>query len=72
MKRNIWENPADAAYVRSVAGGNETVPTVRIGSTALVNPSPDEVISVAATELPDLELSQPPTQGFFRSILRNG
>jgi glutaredoxin len=26
---NIWEDPAAAATVRSYAGGNETVPTVR-------------------------------------------
>ncbi|QGV81934.1 glutaredoxin domain-containing protein [Streptomyces ficellus] len=36
---NIWQDPEAAAYVRSVADGNETVPTVRVGGTALVNPS---------------------------------
>lgn len=36
---NIWEDPDAAAYVRSVARGNETVPTVRVGDQALVNPS---------------------------------
>jgi len=41
---NIWEDPAGAAFVRSVAGGNETVPTVRIGDHALVNPSPGRLI----------------------------
>jgi mycoredoxin len=38
-KINIWDDPAAAARVRSVAGGNETVPTVVIGKHALVNPS---------------------------------
>ncbi len=33
---DIWEEPDAAAYVRSVARGNETVPTVRIGERALV------------------------------------
>jgi hypothetical protein len=30
--------------VRSVAGGNETVPTVRVGDVALVNPSPHRLV----------------------------
>ena len=41
--RNIWDSEADAAYVRSVARGNETVPTVTVGETAMVNPSATEV-----------------------------
>lgn len=36
---DIWENPEAAAFVRSVAGGNETVPTVTVGASAMVNPS---------------------------------
>lgn len=36
---NIWDDPDAAAYVRSVAHGHETVPTVKVGDTALVNPS---------------------------------
>ena len=42
-KINIWEDPAAAARVREVANGNETVPTVIVGSTAMVNPSFAEV-----------------------------
>lgn len=45
-KRNIWEDPEAAAFVRSVARGNETVPTVVVGDTALVNPSVEEVTSL--------------------------
>lgn len=41
---NIWEDPDAAAFVRSVAGGNETVPTVVVGDRVFVNPSPREVI----------------------------
>lgn len=37
--RNIWDNPDDAAIVRSIADGKETVPTLVIGPVALVNPS---------------------------------
>ncbi|MFG2982731.1 mycoredoxin [Streptomyces sp. NPDC048258] len=43
-KVNIWRDPDAAAFVRSVADGNETVPTVRVTSAAghesvMVNPS---------------------------------
>lgn len=40
---NIWEDPEAAARVRSVADGNETVPTVFVGDRAMVNPSIAEV-----------------------------
>ncbi|MFD6974781.1 glutaredoxin domain-containing protein [Streptomyces sp. NPDC059979] len=39
-KVNIWRDPDAAAFVRSVADGNETVPTVVVGDhPAMVNPS---------------------------------
>ncbi|MEU9081646.1 glutaredoxin domain-containing protein [Streptomyces sp. NPDC048357] len=39
-KVNIWRDPEAAAFVRSVADGNETVPTVVVGDRpAMVNPS---------------------------------
>jgi mycoredoxin len=44
---NIWDEPDAAAFVRSVAGGNETVPTVLIGDAALVNPSARQVVEAA-------------------------
>ena len=44
-KHNIWEDPADAAVVRSLANGNETVPTIVIDDIGMVNPSADEVIA---------------------------
>jgi mycoredoxin len=50
---NIWEDPDAAATVRSVARGNETVPTVVIGSQSLVNPSPNAVLAAIRTETPD-------------------
>jgi glutaredoxin-like protein len=68
-KHNIWDNPADAAFVRSVASGNETVPTVQIGDTSLVNPSAKEVVSVAAREYPGFVPAQP-TPKSFRGLLR--
>jgi len=42
---NIWEDPAAAARVRSVARGNETVPTVFVDDRALVNPTLTEVLN---------------------------
>jgi mycoredoxin len=50
---DIWEDPGAAEYVRSVAGGNETVPTVRVGSVPLVNPSATTVLRTVAEALPD-------------------
>lgn len=44
---NIWDDPSAAAFVRSVAGGNETVPTVTVGTATFVNPTPPDVIAAA-------------------------
>ncbi len=44
-KRNIWENPDDAAFVRSVARGNETVPTLVVNGISMVNPSLEQVLA---------------------------
>jgi mycoredoxin len=41
---DIWSDALAAASVRDLAGGNETVPTVVVGATALVNPSAAEVV----------------------------
>lgn len=38
-KRNIWEDEAARRFVRSVARGDETVPTVTVGETFMVNPT---------------------------------
>lgn len=48
---NIWDDPGAAAFVRSVAKGNETVPTVIIDGHPFVNPPPRQV--VAAARRPD-------------------
>ena len=53
-KRNIWNDPDAAAFVRSVADGNETVPTVIVGQVAMVNPSIDLVLETVATHAPHL------------------
>ena len=43
---NIWDDPQARAFVRSVANGNETVPTVVVGDTAMVNPQIAAIIDV--------------------------
>lgn len=53
-RRNIWDSEENAAFVRSVANGNETVPTVVIGDQALVNPTGDEVLTTVAAVAPEL------------------
>ena len=53
-KKNIWEDPDHAAFVRSVADGNETVPTVVVGTAAMVNPRVGEVVDVLRSEAPHL------------------
>jgi mycoredoxin len=50
---DIWQDEDGAAFVRSVAGGNETVPTVRVVDVALVNPSPGDVLREIRDRAPD-------------------
>lgn len=56
---NIWENPAAAAVVRSVADGNETVPTVVVGERAMVNPSIGQVVEAVREHAPELAAGLP-------------
>lgn len=56
-KVNIWEDPAAAAVVRTLANGNETVPTVVVGGVdgaAMVNPSKRQVLAAVAEHAPHL------------------
>lgn len=57
---NIWEDPQAAARVRSVADGNETVPTVFVGSHAMVNPSMGRVLASVREQAPDLAADAEP------------
>lgn len=47
---NIWEDPEAAARMRSVADGNQTVPTVFIAEHAMVNPTARQVLAAARGE----------------------
>ena len=40
---DVWADPEASAWVKSVNGGNEVVPTVVIGGTPHTNPAPREV-----------------------------
>ena len=44
---NIWTEPDAAAAVRTVAGGNETVPTVHVAGEWLINPRAEHVDHLA-------------------------
>lgn len=46
-KVNLWDDPSSAAFVRSVANGNETVPTVTVGDVSLVNPSVKAILDAS-------------------------
>lgn len=70
---NIWEDEEGAAFVRSVADGNETVPTVRVGDVALVNPTAGQLLQAVAEHAPsalpdDYELPEPGP--FARAVTR--
>lgn len=51
-KVNIWSDPEAAAFVRSVADGNETVPTVTVAGRAMVNPSKRRLMEAVGTYAP--------------------
>lgn len=51
---NIWDDPDAAARVRKVADGNETVPTVFVGSQALVNPGMGAINDAVRAEAPEV------------------
>ncbi|MDZ7678255.1 MAG: glutaredoxin domain-containing protein [Acidimicrobiales bacterium] len=51
---NIWKDPDARAFVRSVADGNETVPTVRVGDEVMVAPRPHKVVERVAEIDPSL------------------
>ncbi|MDF3297884.1 glutaredoxin domain-containing protein [Streptomyces tropicalis] len=53
-KVNIWRDPDAAAFVRSVADGNETVPTVTVAGRSMVNPSKRELLEAVEAYAPHL------------------
>jgi mycoredoxin len=53
-RRNIWRDKDAAAFVRSVADGNETVPTVTVAGHAMVNPSKRQLLDAVREYAPHL------------------
>lgn len=71
-KRNIWEDPDAAADVRSIARGNETVPTVVVGEARMVNPSVEDVLAAVRAEAPHLEPDEASTaNGVLNRVFGN-
>jgi mycoredoxin len=52
QKVDIRKDPGARAFVRSVADGNETVPTVVVAGQALVNPSKRQLIEAVQAHAP--------------------
>ena len=67
---DIWSDASAAAFVRSVARGSETVPTLVIGTTVLVAPGVRQVVTVATEETPHLlpDPKAPPQQSAFARV----
>ncbi|QIZ35251.1 MULTISPECIES: glutaredoxin domain-containing protein [Saccharopolyspora] len=67
---DIWEDPDAAAVVRSIADGNETVPTVVVGGWQAVNPSASSVLSAVAEHAPHLlpERQPGPVDGALKAL----
>ena len=59
---NIWNDPGAAAIVRSVAGGDETVPTVVIAGTGFVNPNVRTVLDAVRAVAPNLVATTRPAE----------
>jgi glutaredoxin-like protein len=57
---NIWNDRAAAAFVRSVARGNETVPTVVVGRHAFVNPAARDVLDAVRRDVAHLLVDPAP------------
>jgi len=66
-RAGIWSEPNAAVRVRAPANGNETVPTVTIGSSSLVAPDIHAVLALAAGLAPDAVPAddEPPQPGRF-------
>ena len=53
-EHNIWRDDEARAFVRSVNGGDETVPTVVVGDRTMTNPKPREVMRAVESSAPHL------------------
>ncbi len=74
VEHDIWADPAAAARVRRATGGDETVPTVLVGTRALVNPSVRQVAAAVRENFPDQadDLLGSAEQGSLAPVWREG
>ncbi|KOX16526.1 glutaredoxin domain-containing protein [Nocardiopsis sp. NRRL B-16309] len=68
---DIWADPRAAAEVRSITGGDETVPTVVVGGSAMVNPSTSQVVAAVREHAPHLLRATEETSGGDRGGSRS-
>jgi len=54
LEVDIWKDPRAAEAVRTITGGHETVPTVVVGDTAMVNPTARQVLGELQRVAPHL------------------
>jgi mycoredoxin len=66
---NIREDPTAAAFVRSVAAGTETVPTVTVAGAALVNPSLNDILAAACRRVAPAPAAYTPSRGRLGRVL---
>jgi mycoredoxin len=67
---NIWIDPQHAAFVRSAADNNETVPTVVLDGTTYVNPTPRKLLTMINESHPALR-RLPSSLAAWRAFRRN-
>ena len=52
-RRNIWEDAEAAEFVRAMNRGNETVPTVVVGTDVYTNPTTARILDRLGIDTPD-------------------
>ncbi len=67
---DIWQDARAAKFVQRANGGNETVPTLRIGTVTLTNPTTREVLAAIQEHAPEILPPdwEPPAPGRLRRM----
>ncbi len=66
---NVWDDAEASAAVRRANGGNELVPTVKVGDAYLGNPTVAQVLTEIHRVDPDADVPQPPAPGRVATTL---
>lgn len=72
VEHDIWASPDAAARLRAVTGGDETVPTVIVGTQSLVNPSVRQVLRALEAEYPGHQQPSPEPESAGTVHVRGG